>query len=40
MFTHPNTVRNRLGRLHHLTGTSLTDGSLDGPSGALTTLHW
>ncbi|MDX3664587.1 PucR family transcriptional regulator [Streptomyces europaeiscabiei] len=40
LFTHPNTVRYRLGRLHHLTGTSLTDGSLDGPSGTLTTLHW
>ncbi|MEI5521240.1 helix-turn-helix domain-containing protein [Streptomyces brasiliscabiei] len=40
LFTHPNTVRYRLGRLHHLTGTSLTDGSLDGPSGTLATLHW
>ncbi|WP_200304684.1 PucR family transcriptional regulator [Streptomyces adelaidensis] len=40
LFTHPNTVRYRLGRLHHITGTSLTDGSLDGPSGTPATLHW
>ncbi|MGW0707317.1 helix-turn-helix domain-containing protein [Streptomyces sp. NPDC002643] len=40
LFTHPNTVRYRLGRLQQLTGTSLTDGSLDGPSGTLATLHW
>lgn len=39
LFTHPDTVRHRLGRLHHLTGASLTDGSPDDPSGTLTTLH-
>ncbi|MFJ2439437.1 helix-turn-helix domain-containing protein [Streptomyces sp. NPDC087658] len=36
LFTHPNTVRYRLGRLHQITGESLPDA----PSGPLGTLHW
>ncbi|OQR66074.1 non-ribosomal peptide synthetase [Streptomyces maremycinicus] len=35
LFTHPNTVRYRLGRLRQITSTSLADG--DGP---LASLHW
>ncbi|MFI5961015.1 helix-turn-helix domain-containing protein [Streptomyces asoensis] len=35
LFTHPNTVRYRLGRLRQITSSSLADG--DGP---LVTLHW
>ena len=35
LFTHPNTVRYRLGRLRQITSTSLADG--DGPLAA---LHW
>ncbi|WP_406011235.1 helix-turn-helix domain-containing protein [Streptomyces sp. NBC_00637] len=35
LFTHPNTVRYRLGRLRQITSTSLTDG--DGTPAA---LHW
>ncbi|WP_327186790.1 helix-turn-helix domain-containing protein [Streptomyces sp. NBC_01334] len=35
LFTHPNTVRYRLGRLRQITSTSLADG--DGP---LVALHW
>ncbi|MFD9320790.1 helix-turn-helix domain-containing protein [Streptomyces sp. NPDC060053] len=35
LFTHPNTVRYRLGRLRQITSTSLSDG--DGPPAA---LHW
>ncbi|MFJ8108131.1 PucR family transcriptional regulator [Streptomyces sp. NPDC096132] len=36
LFTHPNTVRYRLGRLRQITSASLTDG--DG--GPLAALHW
>ncbi|AXG76632.1 PucR family transcriptional regulator [Streptomyces paludis] len=36
LFTHPNTVRYRLGRLHRITGESLTDT----PPEPLSTLHW
>ncbi|WUV20209.1 helix-turn-helix domain-containing protein [Streptomyces sp. NBC_01485] len=36
LFTHPNTVRYRLGRLRQITSTSLTDGD----SGPLDGLHW
>ncbi|WP_428933983.1 helix-turn-helix domain-containing protein [Streptomyces sp. ACT015] len=40
LFTHPNTVRYRLGRLQDITGGSLTDPSQDGRSRLLSTLHW
>lgn len=40
LFTHPNTVRYRLGRLQRLTGESLTDPSPENRSGPLSTLHW
>ncbi|SME91874.1 CdaR family transcriptional regulator [Streptomyces sp. Amel2xC10] len=36
LFTHPNTVRYRLGRLRQITSASLTDGD----TGPLDTLHW
>jgi hypothetical protein len=40
LFTHPNTIRYRLGRFQQLTGTSLTDTRPGGPGGPLETLHW
>ncbi|MPY61595.1 PucR family transcriptional regulator [Streptomyces spongiae] len=46
LFTHPNTVRYRLGRLQQLTGVSLTDPQPptdpqpENRSGPLSTLHW
>jgi len=40
LFTHPNTIRYRLGRFQQLTGTSLTDTRPDGRGGPLDTLHW
>ncbi|MFJ2214040.1 PucR family transcriptional regulator [Streptomyces sp. NPDC101062] len=40
LFTHPNTVRYRLGRLQQITGESLTDPQRDGRPGPLATLHW
>jgi hypothetical protein len=36
LFTHPNTVRYRLGRLQQITG----EPAADAPSGPLGTLHW
>ncbi|GAB7106449.1 helix-turn-helix domain-containing protein [Streptomyces phaeofaciens JCM 4814] len=36
LFTHPNTVRYRLGRLRQITSASLTDGD----TGPLDALHW
>lgn len=36
LFTHPNTVRYRLGRLQQITG----EPPVDGASGPLATLHW
>ncbi|MFE3742979.1 PucR family transcriptional regulator [Streptomyces sp. NPDC059134] len=39
LFTHPNTVRYRLGRLQQITGVSLTEPHHDAP-GPLATLHW
>ncbi|MFJ1646170.1 PucR family transcriptional regulator [Streptomyces sp. NPDC088258] len=40
LFTHPNTVRYRLGRLQRITGRSLTDTPAGGRPGPLDTLHW
>ncbi|MFI6333711.1 PucR family transcriptional regulator [Streptomyces sp. NPDC050535] len=40
LFTHPNTVRYRLGRLQQITGRSLTDTPPESRSGPLSTLHW
>ncbi|MFE3826554.1 PucR family transcriptional regulator [Streptomyces sp. NPDC059092] len=40
LFTHPNTVRYRLGRLQQITGEPLTGPRHDGPPGPLATLHW
>ncbi|MFI0816239.1 PucR family transcriptional regulator [Streptomyces sp. NPDC021098] len=40
LFTHPNTIRYRLGRFQQLTGTSLTDTRPGGRGGPLDTLHW
>ncbi|MEU0838858.1 helix-turn-helix domain-containing protein [Streptomyces sp. NPDC005962] len=39
LFTHPNTIRYRLGRFQQITGTSLTDTRPDGRGGPLETLH-
>lgn len=40
LFTHPNTVRYRLGRLQQITAGSLNEPLADGGSGPLHTLHW
>ncbi|MFJ6737696.1 helix-turn-helix domain-containing protein [Streptomyces sp. NPDC091279] len=40
LFTHPHTVRYRLGRLQDITGGSLTDLPCDGRSRLLSTLQW
>lgn len=40
LFTHPNTIRYRLGRLQQITGESLTDAPPESRSGPLSTLHW
>jgi hypothetical protein len=40
LFTHPNTVRYRLGRLREITAGSLNEPLADGGSGPLHTLHW
>lgn len=37
LFTHPNTVRYRLGRLRQITDASLTDLPAE---GALSSVHW
>ncbi|MFD7879021.1 PucR family transcriptional regulator [Streptomyces sp. NPDC059766] len=40
LFTHPNTVRYRLGRLQQITGGSLADLPPAGGSGPVHALHW
>ncbi|MET9384773.1 helix-turn-helix domain-containing protein [Streptomyces sp. NPDC002928] len=40
LFTHPNTIRYRLGRLQQVTGGSLADLPSDGGSGPVHALHW
>jgi len=40
LFTHPNTVRYRLGRLQQITGRSPNDPSSENLSEPLSTLHW
>ncbi|MGW2825262.1 PucR family transcriptional regulator [Streptomyces sp. NPDC001443] len=40
LFTHPNTVRYRLGRLQQITGGSLADLPPAGSSGPVHALHW
>ncbi|MFD9002266.1 PucR family transcriptional regulator [Streptomyces sp. NPDC059582] len=40
LFTHPNTIRYRLGRLQQITGGSLADLPSAGGSGPVHALHW
>ncbi|MEV6172453.1 helix-turn-helix domain-containing protein [Streptomyces sp. NPDC051954] len=40
LFTHPNTVRYRLGRLQKITGESLTDLPPESRSNPLSAVHW
>ncbi|MGW2327537.1 PucR family transcriptional regulator [Streptomyces sp. NPDC001700] len=40
LFTHPNTIRYRLGRFQQITGTSLADTRPGGRGGPLDALHW